>query len=112
MAQFADNVLELDAEIKKIKHNTSIMLTAKPGNLPIEFLGKCDKIVSYNDIVPYTLNDEYRGFSNTDSQEEYNNLLNNILQNGLMRPIEVWYIKSTGEYVIMGGHTRRKYFIH
>ena len=83
-------------------------LKVKPGNSPIEFLGQCDKIVSYNDIVPYTLNDEYRGFSNIDSEEEYNNLLNNIQQNGLMRPIEVWYIKSTDEYVIMGGHTRRK----
>lgn len=86
----------------------SIKLKAKKGNSPIKFLGEYDKIVSYDDLVPYILNDDYRGFENKDSREEYDNLSNNILMNGLNRPIEVWYIEDTGEHVIMGGHNRRK----
>lgn len=108
MSQFANNVIEIDTEVKKNKHNMTITLNAKPGHSPIEFNGKCDKIVSYNDLVPYELNDEHRGFDNKESREEYDNLFNNITENGLNKPIEVWLLKDTGEYVIMGGHNRRK----
>ena len=88
----------------------SIMLKATPRNNPMEFHGNMNgvKIMGYKDLTPYYLNDDFRGYTDKVSREEYNNLQSNIAQNGLNKAIEGWILKDTGQIVIAGGHTRRK----
>ena len=88
----------------------SIMQKATPRNNPMEFHGNMNgvKIMGYKDLTPYYLNDDFRGYTDKVSREEYDNLKSNIAQNGLNKAIEGWILKDTGQIVIAAGHTRRK----
>jgi hypothetical protein len=100
MAQFADNVLELDAEVKKFMANRN-------PNIQIPVNASDYTLMTIGDLVPFPGNHVLRKFTTDVVDHSYQNLKESIKQYGLNDPIHVW-LNEERKYCILSGHTRVK----